>query len=109
MDRSFIKKLPELSNSLQRASRLSTSKVRKWSVRKLRRRPKSCDNSKRDNKKVVTTDNKKCDDSNAQSKDDSNILLFGSDLDKQALDSSFSLSSDQESTGGEEEEVVGII
>lgn len=36
-----------------------------------------------------------------------NVLLFGGDLDKQALDGSFSLSSDQDSTGGEEEEMTG--
>lgn len=32
------------------------------------------------------------------------LLLFGKDLDKQPLDGAIAFSSDQESTGGEEEE-----
>ncbi|KAF2898918.1 hypothetical protein ILUMI_07256 [Ignelater luminosus] len=118
VDRCFIKKLPELSNSLQRSSRLSLSKVRKWSVRKLRRRPRSCDNSKKQKQKSelrretvateVPIENPELESSSEKSNNplskSSNVLLFGGDLDKQALDGSFSLSSDQDSTGGEEEE-----
>lgn len=36
------------------------------------------------------------------------VLLFGNDLDKESLDDAIDLSSDQESTEGEEEQTVGM-
>ncbi|KAK4875509.1 hypothetical protein RN001_011931 [Aquatica leii] len=111
VEKCFIKKLPEFSSSPQRSSRMSLSKVKKWSVRKLRRRPKSCDNKKASKllEEATSTNNDSKNSNEEKSKDpdnESNILLFGGDLEKQALDSSFSLSSDQESTGGEDNEAL---
>lgn len=109
VEKCFIKKLPQFSNSPQRSSRLSFSKVKKWSVRKLRRRPKSCDNKKSSrivSDKSVNDDSEVGSDKSTDPDNESNILLFGGDLDKQVLDSSFNLSSDQESTGGEDNEVL---
>ncbi|KAF5307083.1 hypothetical protein FQR65_LT07142 [Abscondita terminalis] len=112
VEKCFIKKLPEFSSSPQRSSRLSLSKVKKWSVRKLRRRPKSCDNKKASKSlgeaAVANNDNSRNsnEEKNKDPDNESNILLFGGDLEKQTLDSSFSLSSDQESTGGEDNEAL---
>ena len=95
--------------------------IRKWSVRKIRRRPRSCDNSKKRNKTVFKSDenvSRKSDrisetsessdmsaETSTPKKKRSSILLFG-DLDKQPLDGTIDLSSDQESTGGEGEDTV---
>lgn len=69
--------------------------IRKWSVRKIRRRPRSCDNTKkRKNVERISEISEK-----------SGVLLFG-DLDKQPLDDTIDLSSDQESTAGEGEDTV---
>lgn len=44
--------------------------------------------------------------SNVIKKGNANVLLFGGDLDKQVLDEPLNLSSDQDSTGGEEDDVL---
>lgn len=67
--------------------------IRKWSVRRLRRRPRSSCGNK---------DNKTCDQPNRDS-----VLLFGNDLDK-PIDEILDLSSDQDSTGGEDNDTLGI-
>lgn len=84
--------------------------VRKWSVRKLRRRTRSCDNSKK-NKTQMLKSNASNDDVTTKSKEtktdkspNNSLLLFGSELEKQPLDDTLDLSSDQDSTGGEDEE-----
>lgn len=105
--------------------------VRKWSVRKLRRRPRSCDNNKKrkhvkrahsasnkSNSSLPGESKKKIPDvvesSSAHDNPDSmkapktDLLLFGSDLDKQPLADSIDLSSDQDSTGGEDNEIIGM-
>lgn len=109
--------------------------VRKWSVRKLRRRTRSCDNARRHKNKAVNKNNAsnddisktkirevdessistvKTDESAGSSgrgslrRNRSSILLFGSELDKQPLDGSLDLSSDQDSTGGEDEDTIGM-
>ncbi|KAJ8974164.1 hypothetical protein NQ317_013121 [Molorchus minor] len=135
VDKKFIKNLPQFNKSStpspNRTSRASLMEVRKWSVRKMRRRPRSCD--KRDRKKVSksidnladkidkipestesnSSGSGKDEDTNSESskknslKKRTSILLFGNDLDKQPIDGPIDLSSDQESTGGEEEETVG--
>lgn len=106
--------------------------VRKWSVRKMRRRPRSCDTKEK--RKILPTEepvqtiekipesvessslgsSSKDEDTNSESskknslKKQGSLLLFGNDLDKQPLEGPIDLSSDQESTGGEEEnETVG--
>lgn len=105
--------------------------VRKWSVRKIRRRPRSCD--KREKNKILrrelpksvdripesvenrrSSSSSKEGDTNSESskrnslKNQGSVLLFGNDLDKQPIVDAIDLSSDQESTGGEEEnETVG--
>lgn len=66
--------------------------IRKWSVRRLRRRPRSS-YSLKDNK------------SNEQQNKDS-VLMFGNDLDK-PIDEILDLSSDQDSTGGEDNSELG--
>lgn len=86
--------------------------IRKWSVRKVRRRPRSCDNLKRSKHKLKTnTEEEKSQDKDASSTKESvekvpegGVLLFGSDLDKQPMEGAIEFSSDQESTGGEEDE-----
>lgn len=91
--------------------------VRKWSVRKIRRRTRSCDYSKKQKNQNMLKTNASNDDltkkdSNAKTEENSSIrdkkrnsiLLFGSDLEKQPLSGSLDLSSDQDSTGGEEED-----
>lgn len=80
--------------------------VRKWSVRKVRRRPKSCDNSKTKKNKTLPKTVEETSNEHANEEKDNEILLFGSDLDKQLVDSTIEFSSDQESTGGEEDEQV---
>ncbi|KAJ8914563.1 hypothetical protein NQ315_010027, partial [Exocentrus adspersus] len=137
VDKVFVQKLPQFDKSSpsSRTSRASLMEVRKWSVRKMRRRPRSCD--KRDKKKLSksvedladkivkitesvenaesssTCSDKDVDTSSECSKRNSlrkrtSILLFGKDLDKQPIDGAIDLSSDQESTGGEDDdETVG--
>lgn len=135
VDKAFVEKLPQFnksSPSSNRTSRASLMEVRKWSVRKMRRRPRSCD--KRDKKRLSksvedladkidkipesvessSTGSGKDDDTNSESskrnslKKRTSILLFGNDLDKQPIEGAIDLSSDQESTGGEEDdETVG--
>lgn len=114
VERKFVKKLPDITNNStsssssttsQRTSRTSLMDVRKWSVRKVRRRPKSCDNSKKTNK--VKTLPKTVEEPSNEPVDrekDNEVLLFGSDLDKQPVEGAIEFSSDQESTGGEEDE-----
>lgn len=101
VDKLFIKKLPELAESSQRTSRTSLMDVRKWSVRKVRRRPKSCDNSKRSKNKTLP---KTPEEASKEPVKDNEVLLFGSDLDKQPVEGAIEFSSDQESTGGEDDE-----
>lgn len=97
----------------------------------MRRRPRSCDkrektkNLKRELPKSVeripersenrrsSTSSKEGDTNSDSSKRNSlknqGVLLFGNDLDKQPVPSPIEFSSDQESTGGEEEnETVGM-
>lgn len=85
--------------------------VRKWSVRKVRRRPKSCDNNSRKHKNRTLPQTPEEPTNEPPIKQDGNdeqeeVLLFGSDLDKQpAVEGAIEFSSDQESTdGGEEDE-----
>ncbi|KAF7267981.1 hypothetical protein GWI33_018825, partial [Rhynchophorus ferrugineus] len=130
-EKKFVKKLPQFkgenaSPSSTRTSRASLMEVRKWSVRKMRRRPRSVD--ARDRKRKILEKAQQERDklsegsetssmSNVSMKDDAtsnepadkahtSLLLFGSDLDKQPI-SNIDLSSDQESTEGEESETVG--
>ncbi|CAG9821937.1 unnamed protein product [Phaedon cochleariae] len=136
VDKKFVKCLPQFnksSPSFNRNSRLSLMEVRKWSVRKVRRRPRSGD--KREKKQPITAIAKatniedipeslessssssgagRDEDTGSESskrnslKKRSSVLLFGNDLDKQPIEGAIDLSSDQESTGGEEEnEIVG--
>lgn len=106
VDKLFVKKLPEITNtSSQRTSRTSLMDVRKWSVRKVRRRPKSCDNSKRNkNRTLPKTVEEPSNEPPASESKDNEVLLFGSDLDKQLVEGEIEFSSDQESTEGEEDE-----
>nr|XP_023025538.1 arf-GAP with coiled-coil, ANK repeat and PH domain-containing protein 2 [Leptinotarsa decemlineata] len=133
VDKKYVKSLPQFnktSPSSNRTSRLSLMEVRKWSVRKIRRRPKSCD--KRDRKVVKTEEAKakvdniseslesssssgKDEDTNSESskrnslRKRGSVLLFGNDFDKQPIEGAIEFSSDQESTGGEDNnESVGI-
>lgn len=116
--------LPEFNSSpTERTSRSSLMEVRKWSVRKLRRRPRSCDNSwkKRDksknNKAILENESDSVKENGIKSAEGcvshmekgENLLLFGSDLEKQPLNEAIDLSSDQESTGGEDEDILGEI
>lgn len=127
-----LRQLTKTSPSSNRTSRASLMEVRKWSVRKMRRRPRSCD--KKEKRKVllkeqplqtiekipesvesssISSSGKEEDTNSESSKKNSlkkrgSVLLFGNDLDKQPLEGPIDLSSDQESTGGEEEnETVG--
>ncbi|KAG5883931.1 hypothetical protein JTB14_003753 [Gonioctena quinquepunctata] len=133
VDKKFVKSLPYFSKtspSANRSSRLSLMEVRKWSVRKIRRRPKSCD--KRDKKhlkseepkvKVVEEIPESLESSGSIEKDEDtsresskrnslkkrgSVLLFGNEFEKQPIEGAIEFISDQESTGGEEEnETVG--
>lgn len=105
-DKLFVRKLTDLTNPQRRSSRTSLMDVRKWSVRKLRRRTRSSDNSKKNKQQNLLNIKKLNDDSAIATTNTSNgsLLLFGSELEKQPLDESFDLSSDQDSTAGEDEE-----
>lgn len=127
VDKKFVKSLLQFEKSQlspNRSSRLM--EVRKWSVRKMRRRPRSVDRRKYMDKEAVrkieqvpevvecSSSSSKDDDTNSESskrgslKKRGSVLLFGNDLDKQPIDGPIDLSSDQESTGGEEDnETVG--
>lgn len=70
--------------------------VRKWSVRKLRRRPKS-----KSKEKSSALEEETASTSSGKS-GDSSILVIGKDLCSSVLKEDLALSSDQESTGGEE-------
>ncbi|VEN51383.1 unnamed protein product [Callosobruchus maculatus] len=130
VDRKFVKCLPnfkEKEASPNRCSRSSLMEVRKWSVRKMRRRPRSCDKRKTakiedlpkienipESTESCSSSSGKDDDTNSESSKRNSIrkrgsvLLFGNEFDKQPIEGSIDLSSDQESTGGEEEnETVG--
>lgn len=98
--------------------------VRKWSVRKMRRRPRSCDKLRRKKGNGIlknvdeaseTSESGFEGETSAESSQKSeslkrrtSVLLFGNDLDKESLDDAIDLSSDQESTEGEEEQTVGM-
>nr|CAD7579949.1 unnamed protein product [Timema californicum] len=155
VERKFVKLLSvlsdaNLSSSDQRLSRPSQLSVRKWSVRKLRRRPRSKDSRgerrKRRDKLSVVEESKPepikensgstCDADNIdkvsppKTEEESNptarsggspvgcdgakdgvvdpeVLVFGKSLETQPIEGSIDLSSDQDSTGGEEEEFTG--
>nr|CAD7451516.1 unnamed protein product [Timema bartmani] len=152
VERKFVKLLSVLSDSNhaspdQRLSRPSQLSVRKWSVRKLRRRPRSKDNrgerrKQRDKLSVVEESKPEPIEENSSSTCDANninkvsppkteeesnfttpscgspvgcdgdkdgvvdpeVLVFGKSLETQPIEGSIDLSSDQDSTGGEEEE-----
>ncbi|KAL3269781.1 hypothetical protein HHI36_008841 [Cryptolaemus montrouzieri] len=121
VDKKFVKTLPEFKSSpSQRVSRSSLMEVRKWSVRKLRRRPRSSDNPRRRKDKAKKEEKIVEDESDsAIEKDDKSpqsigfgserrksVLLFGSELEKQPMNEAIDLSSDQESTGGEDNDVL---
>lgn len=116
VDKQFIRKLPEYTSS-QRTARTSLMDIRKWSVRKVRRRPRSTDNSKRNKNKKTASDLKTTADETAaetsetsstesteKAPESAGVLLFGSDLDKQPMEGAIEFSSDQESTGGEDDD-----
>lgn len=121
VDKLFVKSLPtfsESSPSQNRNSRASFMEVRKWSVRKLRRRPRSCDNVRRRKKgnrsledlrksEVKPVEEANNDASAEKSEKAENVLLFGNDIEKQPIDTALYLDSDQESTGGEDNDNVG--
>nr|CAD7400251.1 unnamed protein product [Timema cristinae] len=155
VERKFVKLLSVLSDPNhtspdQRLSRPSQLSVRKWSVRKLRRRPRSKDSrgerrKQRDKLSVVEeskpepikeNSSSSCDANNIDKvsppkteeelnstvsscgspvgcdggKDgvvDPEVLVFGKSLETQPIEGSIDLSSDQDSTGGEEEEFTG--
>lgn len=72
--------------------------VRKWSVRKLRRRPKS-----KSKEKMKACDEETASNVSEKSVDTSGtVLVIGKDLCNSVLKEDFALSSDQESTGGED-------
>lgn len=86
--------------------------IRKWSVRKIRRRPRSCDNTKKrsksqfkSNEEISKQDRISKTNETSSEQVRSSVLLFG-DLDKQPLEDTIDLSSDQESTGGEGDDTV---
>lgn len=64
----------------------------------MRRRPKSCDNSKQRKTKTLP----KTPEEPTNEPEDTEVLLFGSDLDKQPVEGAIEFSSDQESTDGGE-------
>lgn len=123
VEKRFVKKLPEITT--QRMSRSSNVNIRKWSVRKIRRRTKSCDNYRKNRRRLQSPDVLKeaitkneireVEEASPSSpsvgsefetnlkRNRSSILLFGGDLEKHPLDGSLDLSSDQDSTEGEEE------
>lgn len=132
MERRFVKDIASLTKASpsQRSSRSTDINVRKWSVRKLRRRPRSVDNSKKrkHEKRTRSASTKLSPDKNTipesapdeflekenletdtekELKVKPDVLLFGSDFDKQPLAGSIDLDSDQDSTGGEDNEVLG--
>ncbi|OAD59767.1 Arf-GAP with coiled-coil, ANK repeat and PH domain-containing protein 2 [Eufriesea mexicana] len=132
VDRKFVKPLSNMISG-QHASR-DKMHFRKWSVRKLRRRPRSCDKIDSINRNKTTTlssvkeghHSTSSDDSKhtsieknsdgkntfenkdtgteKQCKVESDVLMFGCDLPKPTIDNSLELSSDQDSTAGEDEE-----
>lgn len=113
VDRKFVKSLPDFGE--QRAARSSFMDVRKWSVRKIRRRPRSCDNTKKRHKIHNKSNEERISESSENSNeasssvtntDTKDVLLFGRDLEKQPLDETIDLSSDQESTTGDGDEAV---
>ncbi|XP_017778254.1 PREDICTED: arf-GAP with coiled-coil, ANK repeat and PH domain-containing protein 2 isoform X2 [Nicrophorus vespilloides] len=121
VEKRFVKK-EILEFPTLRSSRLTD--IRKWSVRKLRRRPRSVDakKSKRftqsneevnrlksadDDSGVKVEAINDSDSSDASRRNShSSVLLFGGEFEKQPLDSGLDFSSDQDSTGGEDDEAL---
>lgn len=87
-----------LTKKIDGANELSVPRatVRKWSVRKMRRRPKS-----KSKEKLQAFDEETASTASAKS-GDSSVLVIGKDLCGSSLKEDFALSSDQESTGGED-------
>ena len=162
VERRFVKQLAVLPTSNQqlaspdhRSSRQLT--IRKWSVRKLRRRPRSRDsrgerksqpantlpsvsegknstsesklisNEQMENVRTNKSDSatsspksakegsdeqveilSKISVSSNSSNENVDVLLFGKNFEKQPLEDAIELSSDQDSTGGEEDEIIGM-
>lgn len=119
VQRLFVKKLESPR------SRTSNAAVRKWSVRKLRRRPRS-----RDGKRGLARAKPKLEPpaeaaeastatlpgystkekADFEPSEKSEILLFGKNLDKQPLEEGIDLSSDEDSAGGDDEgDIAGKI
>ncbi|GJQ71464.1 hypothetical protein Trydic_g11187 [Trypoxylus dichotomus] len=89
VERKFVKKLPDIT--AETSSKTSLMEIRKWSVRRLRRRPRNS-NSLKSNK-------------NNEQANKNSVLMFGNDLDK-PIDQILDLSSDQDSTGGEDNDIL---
>lgn len=93
VDRKFVKKLSDVT--AEKSSKTSLMEIRKWSVRRLRRRPRSSHNTLKENK-------------SSENPPKESVLMFGNDLDK-PIDEILDLSSDQDSTGGEDNDTLGIM
>lgn len=130
VEKKYVKRFPRFSaDQSSPNSSDGLMEVRKWSVRKIRRRPRSV-NSREKKGKIVekqqianesgepvdsatnvntNDDQDKIRDNTAVHKSlaetQNDLLLFGSGLEKQRI-SNIDLSSDQESTEGEENEIV---
>lgn len=111
VDKKFVKKIPEFDGSP--SQRMSRMDVRKWSVRKIRRRPRSSDNFRRKKEKLKSKKNdvKFENETEIENKDENvskreSMFLFGDDLVKQPMEEVIVLSSDQESTEGEDNSIL---
>lgn len=115
VERQFVKQLSVPSSQQNspdhRSSRSSQLSVRKWSVRKLRRRPRSRDSKGKLNvqRSEETLPSVLEPSVEPASLVNAEVLAFGKTLEKQTLDGSIQLDSDQDSTGGEEDEFIGNV
>ncbi|KAH0552025.1 arf-GAP with coiled-coil, ANK repeat and PH domain-containing protein 2 [Cotesia glomerata] len=131
VDKKFVK---PFDNSVVPASgQRDIMRFRKWSVRKLRRRPRSHRKIGKNKEGINEVDDEVCEDEDSsvssddkeqknslvegkevgiegdkeevdKKEDKEDVLMFGCDLPKPFIESNLELSSDQDSTAGEEEE-----
>jgi len=110
----YVEKLFVKQLELQERSRPGNAAVRKWSVRKLRRRPRSQDghhkiSRSKPPKLRPTTEEPSSSSAEPIEKADfepsekAEVLLFGQNLDKQAMEDPIDLSSGEDSTAGDDE------
>jgi Arf-GAP with coiled-coil, ANK repeat and PH domain-containing protein len=114
VDKLFVKQL-----EIEQRSRTGNPAVRKWSVRKLRRRPRSQDGQRKASRNkasklrptteespTTSSSSEPIEKADFEPSEKAEVLLFGQNLEKEMLEEPMDLSSGEDSTAGDDENEI---